>query len=204
MSRLDAANLANNLGMIRRVYGDSALARHNYGEALDICRSEGFSELESKVLNNLGNLEREAGRYESAIGLFESSLALKRWLEDRRGISVGLRNLGLVYLDLGDTRRARELLERSLEEARDIGYKQGEMESTFCLGDLERSLGRHERAEGRYLRAIEERRSRWTPWAPSTSCTAHWRTAGGWRDDRPKRFRATSWPWPAWRRSVAA
>jgi len=159
MSRLDAANLANNLGMIRRVYGDSALARHNYGEALDICRSEGFSELESKVLNNLGNLEREAGRYESAIGLFESSLALKRWLEDRRGISVGLRNLGLVYLDLGDTRRARELLERSLEEARDIGYKQGEMESTFCLGDLERSLGRHERAEGRYLRAIEEAES---------------------------------------------
>lgn len=69
------------------------------------------------------------------IPILESALDASRRLADKRLEGVHLGNLGSVYTDLGDVRKAIEFLEKRLEIAYDIGDRQGEGNALGNLGN---------------------------------------------------------------------
>jgi len=69
----------------------------------------------------LGSAHRYLGDRNAAARCFQTAMALRAELGDRRGMSVALNNLALMALDDGDLAMARENLERSLIIKRQLG-----------------------------------------------------------------------------------
>jgi tetratricopeptide (TPR) repeat protein len=63
---------------------------------------------------NLGNPLTQLGDFERAAALYQESLALYRELGDRQGMVFPLMNLGGLYYEMGEPRRALEYNEASL------------------------------------------------------------------------------------------
>jgi tetratricopeptide (TPR) repeat protein len=83
-----------------------------------------------------------SGQYERSHGANEESLALFRSLGDDEGIAVLLQRIGISTLGyLGDTKRARELLNESLHHYRQAGSTRGENEVIGGLGYVTREEG---------------------------------------------------------------
>jgi tetratricopeptide (TPR) repeat protein len=76
----------------------------------------------------------------------EAALGAARRLKDRAAEAVHLGNLGLVYADLGETRRALEYYERRLAIAREMGDRRGEGIVLGNLGLAYADLGETRRA----------------------------------------------------------
>ena len=88
----------------------------------------------AKVLNGEGLLLYHQREYPAARARHEESLAIRRQLDDRRGVAISLNNLGMVALDQGDLASARALHEESLALARELGNRNGIARSLGNLG----------------------------------------------------------------------
>lgn len=64
-----------------------------------------------------GGKAYESGKYDQALTYFQRSLDLFQRLEDQRGVSASLTNLGLVHRALGQDRKALEYYNRALDLA---------------------------------------------------------------------------------------
>ena len=71
-------------------------------------------------LNNLGLVEFDQARQNSALKYFRRSLKIKEELEDQRRIAATLNNCALVYKNKGDYQLAFETMEKALA---DTGYQ---------------------------------------------------------------------------------
>ncbi len=93
------------------------------------------------------------GNYERARALHEESLALSREVGSRRGIALGVSNLGEVAYYQGDYEAAKAYCEESLQltrEARDLSF------GVYLnnLGEVMAILGDYERAESLFEEAV--------------------------------------------------
>lgn len=84
----------------------------------------------------------------------EVALEAARRIKDREEEGVHLGNLGIAYLDLGDTRRAIEFYEQHLAIAREFGNWYGEGNALGNLGSAQLNLGEHRRAIEFYERQL--------------------------------------------------
>src|SRR5262249_38150384 len=66
--------------------------------------------LRARALRAFGGACQAGGNLRQAERLYEQSLAVFRELEDEQGVGILLYRLGLIALDLGETKRARPLL----------------------------------------------------------------------------------------------
>ncbi len=84
-----------------------------------LSRSEGISEsVRAKALNGAGVLATRQADHATARSLLEQSLAIRRQLEDIRGVAEALNNLGIVLRDQGDYAAAQACYEESLAKCR--------------------------------------------------------------------------------------
>jgi predicted ATPase/DNA-binding winged helix-turn-helix (wHTH) protein len=90
----------------------------------------------ANVLKAAGVLAFYQGDYRAARALYEESLAIRRELGDRSGISGSLNNLGNVAVEQGDYPTARALYEESLAIARELGDRFGIAVSLNNLGTV--------------------------------------------------------------------
>ena len=91
----------------------------------------------AKTLNSLGTVYQACQRWAEAKTSHEESLEICLAQGDRHEEAKTLNNLGLVYECLGDTRRAVELLERSLELwRRELVDPGGEADALNGLGEI--------------------------------------------------------------------
>lgn len=104
------------LGNIARAQRDYAEAQRCYESSLDI-----YQELEpeplmkvASVLHNLGVIAHEQSDYELARTYYEESLALKREVNNARGIAITRQNLGNIDRALGNYESANANLHESL------------------------------------------------------------------------------------------
>jgi predicted ATPase/DNA-binding winged helix-turn-helix (wHTH) protein len=88
----------------------------------------------ANALNAAGVLAFYQGDYPAARALDEESLAIRRELGDRRGISDSLNNLGTVAVEQGDHPTARALFEECLAIQRELGDRFGITVSLNNLG----------------------------------------------------------------------
>jgi non-specific serine/threonine protein kinase len=82
-------------------------------------------ETRAKALNGAGNLAHARGDLARAAALHQESLAVRRALDDRRGIAISLNSLANVAVDRGDYTTARALHEESLALRRELGDRRG-------------------------------------------------------------------------------
>ncbi len=101
----------------------------------------------AKGLHALGGLVYFLGDWSRAQELWRESLQLKRELDDKRGVSYSLNNLGIVALRHSEYERARILLEESLTLKRELGVS---WEVAHTLNELATLLHR----QGDYAAAL--------------------------------------------------
>jgi predicted ATPase/transcriptional regulator with XRE-family HTH domain len=111
------------------------------GQGADVPRA-----VRARALHISGQLAYAMGELARAEALQEESLALRRELDDRRGIANMLSNLGVIAQDRGDLDRAEMLLEECLAVDRELGDRWGLAASlnnfsrlAYLRGDLARS-----------------------------------------------------------------
>ena len=101
---------------------------------------------------------RQTSRYQ--VRWWEAALKAARRIGDRRTEESVLRNLGLVYEDLGDTRRAIRCHLRDLEMARESGDRHGESRALNNLGSAYVARGEPRAAYDLFEQSWSIKRSR--------------------------------------------
>lgn len=162
---LEVANNEENLGNIAYNAGNDAEAEKHYQNALQIRRKRApDSKLVASTLNNLGSLANSKHSVTKALAYFEEALAILDKLEtsDANSIdnsvllnkAVVLANIGSIYQDQLQPKKAEQLYKRALELQERIAL--GSVEYTFTLsklGQLYKSLGNPKLAEEYMLKA---------------------------------------------------
>jgi predicted ATPase/DNA-binding winged helix-turn-helix (wHTH) protein len=99
----------------------------------------------AKALNGAGFLATLQGHFDAAYAFLEEALAIRRQLDDRRGIAVALNNLAmlLTHRDEQEHSRARILHEESLAIRRELGDQWGIAISLDALANNAVTRGDH-------------------------------------------------------------
>jgi putative nucleotidyltransferase with HDIG domain len=147
-----------------------------YGEAvkefqkvLEINHEKKSLPLRAEVFLEIGQLLAKQGELDSALGHIHRALAAYRRIGDQRGVCKSLRNLGVIYIELGEFEDA----ETAYTEAIDIAQKEGQNILYADLinnlgaiknmkGDWEEALACYQTAREAYEREKEVRKSAYT------------------------------------------
>jgi len=121
--------------------GDASDALVLLEEAKGRAKRAGDPLLHGRILNNLGILQTEAGRYDEALDLFREALRIREGLDYRMGAVINLHNIGDVHMRLGDDARAWAAFKKSHELAIASGFEHGEVMNEAYLAFLEGRQG---------------------------------------------------------------
>jgi tetratricopeptide (TPR) repeat protein len=102
-----------------------------------------------------GNLHRDMGDYQSAIGAHLQAQEIFDRLDFSEGKAAALGNLGNAYYSLGDYQKAIDFHSQHNELAQAIGDKQGIANSFFNLGHALGKIDEHFNALQNYIKAKE-------------------------------------------------
>ncbi len=97
-----------NLGMVYSLVGQSQTALEHYARAEDVFRRLQDARHLAKLANSQGIEMHNLRRWQEAINLFQTSSALSLQLDNWQEYINTQDNLGLVYLDQGDSKQAVE------------------------------------------------------------------------------------------------
>jgi tetratricopeptide (TPR) repeat protein len=89
---------------------------------------------EAFLWHNMGAAYFDTGKFREAAACHEKSLALHALMNDRRGQSASLGELGNDYASLGDFAKAEHYYRACIATKREIGDGMGEARWTFVLG----------------------------------------------------------------------
>ncbi len=121
-------------GVLAFLQCDYLLATTRLEAALRLDHELGDRRGVATVLQRLGSIAREQGRYEEARRQHERSQAVWEELDDRSGVAASLDYLGFVAWLEGDTARAEELGARALATFRATGEAQETAAALINLG----------------------------------------------------------------------
>jgi predicted ATPase/transcriptional regulator with XRE-family HTH domain len=110
--------------------------------------------LRANALNAAGNLARDRADFARASACHEECLAIRRELNDTRGIATSLNNLGVIARDRRDAQRTIELCEESLALFRSLGDHHRSAIVMISLGVAASEQGNHARARAWYEESL--------------------------------------------------
>ncbi|HEY1015799.1 MAG TPA: tetratricopeptide repeat protein [Herpetosiphonaceae bacterium] len=125
--------------------------------------------LRARLLHGLGLLAFGQGDYEPASEAYQTSLALRRELDDQRGVSAMLNNLGIIASLRGEYERATAYYEECIPIYRQIGDQWGLANTLSNLGELSLDEARFARAEEYYAEGIAMREQLGDTWGMAIS-----------------------------------
>lgn len=111
------ARTLNNIGMIKRFFGDDAAALDYVQRSQRLAEQVGDKKLLSNTLNNIGIINRDQGNYARALEYLEKGLTLSEALGDKVTFSLTLNNIGTIYGLQGNHSQALEYFQRALKLA---------------------------------------------------------------------------------------
>jgi tetratricopeptide (TPR) repeat protein len=135
------ASALTDLGIARRLTGDSRGAAGDLEQALAISRDLGDQRGQASALSELGIILRLTGDSPGAVGVLEQALAISRDLGDQRGQASALSELGIARRSTGDFRGAVGVLEQALAISRDLGDQRGHACALLYLGIVRGETG---------------------------------------------------------------
>ncbi len=154
-ARSARAQALAHVGLSRAAFRD-----HDWTRGLEHARSAGRIAAESgdeaaalKALHMEAEINRAAGKYTTAVPLYERLLEGDRATGDVRGVAMELYNLGSVLVQIGELDRAETLLRESLDLA--AGHDRGQIAyTTLGLAGLAARRG-DPAAAGRLLGSVK-------------------------------------------------
>jgi tetratricopeptide (TPR) repeat protein/transcriptional regulator with XRE-family HTH domain len=185
--RLGQASALTDLGSIRRLMGDWAVAAGVLEQALDIYHDLGDCLGQANALTELGAAQRRMGDYPDAIRVLEQALDMYHDLGDQVGQGNALLYLGVARRCTGDYQEAAQMLEQAVSMFRHLGGRSGEAEALNEKGILHRV-----KVTLRRLRDVTSRPWNWPARSPAQAMRlTHWPgwAAAYWRPARPGRPR---------------
>jgi tetratricopeptide (TPR) repeat protein len=133
----------NRYGMCQLALGFYDSARAVFERAPPITPTQGDK---GSTLNNLGEISRARGDYDTALHYLEAGLAMAREIGDKAGEAATLNNLSGISRARGDDETALRYLEASLIIRREIGDKAGESMTLYRMGLIASEAQSMERA----------------------------------------------------------
>jgi tetratricopeptide (TPR) repeat protein len=151
------ARAADAAGRMAYAQGDFAEAEARFAACLSLFEEGGDEAAATRVLDRLGLVAREMGRYEEARDCHARALA--RWRGCGPGVALALGNLGVVARELGRLGEARALLTESLALRRGLGDALGAASALGNLGVVSQLEGRLVEAAALHEECLALRRS---------------------------------------------
>ncbi|MEM9906092.1 MAG: tetratricopeptide repeat protein [Cyanobacteria bacterium P01_D01_bin.44] len=137
--------LYSDLGKAHERQYNHEAALGTYEQALYLAEIHKDRAMQAVLLQNLGNVLDDCGRYLQAINFYEQSLAIWVEISDRHGEARALNSLGNACCLLSQYERAIALHEQSLVITRELGDRKGEAKSLNSLGIAYSLLSQYER-----------------------------------------------------------
>jgi tetratricopeptide (TPR) repeat protein len=101
---------------------------------------------EGTTLNNISQIFKAQGDYETALAYLKQSLAIMQQIGDKAGEGTTLGNIGNIYFKQGDYETALEYLKQSLAICQQIGDKAGEGRTLNNISQIYDAQGDYETA----------------------------------------------------------
>ncbi|MBU0487048.1 MAG: tetratricopeptide repeat protein, partial [Bacteroidetes bacterium] len=145
--------------LFERVQPDSALWW--YSQAIDSLTDKEIGKYRSRAEfiaiahKYSGIVTMTSGNYSNAITAFEQAKTIFEKLNDKKGLSTCLNNIGIVYYNKGDFHRAMDYYEKSLLIFEELDYQRG---ISSCLNNLSlvaMYLGDYSKAEESYEKSLK-------------------------------------------------
>ncbi len=124
-------------------------------EAATLAESEGRLDVAVKAYSTWSFTLLVQGAHEEAIQKAEAGILLAREDSNLRGESVLLNMLGLISLDMGESKAARAYFENCLAMANQLGDRQIEAQSLNNLGNTTAKSGDYRLSRNYYQRALQ-------------------------------------------------
>ncbi len=130
IKKINLANLYSTISDDNRAlqYGEEALL------ACDLLERADKDHLKSLILNNLGAILSEQGKFEQALVKFENALVISRGISNKNEIARNLHNIGSILEKLGRTEQGLPNLIEALTLRSEVGDKVGLIETHMQLG----------------------------------------------------------------------
>jgi DNA-binding NtrC family response regulator/tetratricopeptide (TPR) repeat protein len=154
---LALAHSYHGLGTVCISEGDFAGARNYFDQALKLLSDQDSPLLLGNIYMNLAVLVliQEHGQASEGVEYLQRAVHFFERAKNKRLLSRAYSNLGFNLLHLGETRRAKEVLQASLDLSREIGEKGAEGNTLETLGELELICGQFAEAEKSLRLSIE-------------------------------------------------
>ncbi|MEY9931145.1 DNA-binding SARP family transcriptional activator/tetratricopeptide (TPR) repeat protein [Catenulispora sp. GP43] len=128
-----------------------ALSRH----ALEIARQDNNLASICDILTNLGEMHRRADQNDEALVCFHEASTLSTTLGDPLNSAVLGHNIGAIYENAGDHRRALASTRAALVQFRELGSSRGEIDCLLLLATAHTNLAEHDAARQEIQRAVD-------------------------------------------------
>ncbi|HYV90313.1 MAG TPA: tetratricopeptide repeat protein [Chitinophagales bacterium] len=161
----DKQGIASEYGNIGNIYknqGNYPEALKNFFAALKIDKEIGDKKVIASIYNGIGNVYYDQGNYHEALKNYFASLKIREEIGDKHGITSSCINIGNVFSKQAafentpaaeeKYNEAREYLNKGLLLSKEVGIKEGIMDSNKGLAELDR-------AQGNFAQALEHYKS---------------------------------------------
>ncbi|MDM8516979.1 CHAT domain-containing protein [Desulfobacterales bacterium HSG16] len=106
------------------------------------------------TLNNIGQVQREAGQYKEALNYFKQAYEIDKKMKSRWAIAHDLRNMGQTYLKMRQADKALPLLTQAVAKAHETGNRINETRSLLWLGNAWVAKGNKVEAKKAFEQAL--------------------------------------------------
>jgi putative nucleotidyltransferase with HDIG domain len=123
-------------------------AINEYQKILKHCRDFPQLSIKAETFTQIGQLLAKQADHDRALGYLQRAIGAYRRLNDKKGICRALRNLGVVYVELGEFEEAELNYHEAIEIARESGEE-------ILYADLINNLGAIMNMKGNWRRALD-------------------------------------------------
>ncbi len=143
-SNAAASTSITNLGLLNLMKGNYEKALGNFQEALKIRKKEGLKYSIASSYNNIGALYWKWGNYTGALEYFEKSFQLSKEADYTSTKVIAEMNIGLINIDLGGLKFARNYINNAIKEAGSDGLEEAKANGYYYLAILYNKAGSYD------------------------------------------------------------
>lgn len=146
--------LTNTHGIYMDVTGQSDSAGFYFKKALKMSRSNGFQQIESMCINNLGMYHWNRSEYNLALDYFFQALKMDEANDNEQSTSYALNNIGLIYQEMNLNEKALAYHQRALAIRKTYNLENDQIASLNNIGINLKDLGRIDDAIASFKQGI--------------------------------------------------
>jgi signal transduction histidine kinase/tetratricopeptide (TPR) repeat protein len=127
---------------------------HLFNEVLALAKDLDEKGIEARTYTQMASVAKDAGvRKDSVMFLYQQALAIRKQLNDNKGLAATLHNIALMYDDFGDYTQAMHYYLEVLKIVEKHNFDDRKAYVTLSIAELRTKQGKNEEAMGYYRQA---------------------------------------------------